>query len=82
MILILLVSVSGFSQGALLPVISIIFEHAGTSPTLNGLHATGLYLGVSLASPFMEAPLRRFGFKPLIVIEAPLSFKLVQLCVF
>lgn len=46
MILILLVSVSGFSQGALLPVISIIFEHAGTSPTLNGLHATGLYLGV------------------------------------
>ncbi|MGE6631727.1 MFS transporter [Bacillus sp. NPDC077027] len=68
MILILLVSVSGFSQGALLPVISIIFEHAGTSPTLNGLHATGLYLGVLIASPFMEAPLRRFGFKPLIVI--------------
>lgn len=74
MILILLVSVSGFSQGALLPVISIIFEHAGTSPTLNGLHATGLYLGVLLASPFMEAPLRRFGFKPLIVIGGAAVF--------
>ncbi|AJE77801.1 MULTISPECIES: MFS transporter [Bacillus] len=67
-ILVLLVSISGFSQGMLLPVISVIFETNGESATINGLHATGLYIGVLLASPFMEAPLRKLGFKPLMVM--------------
>ncbi|MDA1477217.1 MFS transporter [Bacillus changyiensis] len=66
-ILVLIVSISGFSQGMLLPVISIIFEQEGHSATLNGIHATGLYIGVLVASPFMEAPLRKLGFKPLIM---------------
>ncbi|KXZ22730.1 MFS transporter [Bacillus nakamurai] len=66
-ILILLVSISGFSQGMLLPVISVIFETNGESAAMNGFHATALYIGVLLASPFMEAPLRKLGFKPLIV---------------
>ncbi len=67
-ILVLPVSISGFSQGMLPPVISIIFETNGESAAINGLHATGLYIGVLLASLFMEAPLRKLGFKPLIVI--------------
>ncbi|MED2975823.1 MFS transporter [Bacillus swezeyi] len=67
-ILVLIVSISGFSQGMLLPVISVIFEQEGHSAALNGLHATGLYIGVLIASPFMEAPLRKLGFKPLIII--------------
>nr|MDH3097639.1 MFS transporter [Bacillus velezensis] len=67
-ILVLLVSISGFSQGMLLPVISVIFETNGESRTINGLHATGLYIGVLLASPFMEAPPRKLGFKPLMVM--------------
>ncbi|MCY8973379.1 MFS transporter [Bacillus atrophaeus] len=71
-ILVLLVSISGFSQGMLLPVISIIFETQGESAAVNGLHATGLYIGVLLAAPFMEAPLRKLGFKPLIVIGGAL----------
>ncbi|MDI5789487.1 hypothetical protein PO124_16750 [Bacillus licheniformis] len=37
------------------------FEQEGHSAALNGLHATGLYIGVLIASPFMEAPLRRLG---------------------
>ncbi|MCY8507807.1 MFS transporter, partial [Bacillus atrophaeus] len=61
-----------FSQGMLLPVISIIFETQGESAAVNGLHATGLYIGVLLAAPFMEAPLRKLGFKPLIVIGGAL----------
>lgn len=36
-ILVLLVSISGFSQGLLLPVISIIFETNGESAAINGL---------------------------------------------
>lgn len=66
-ILIGLVGISGFSQGMLLPVIAVIFENNGVSSSLNGLHATGLYIGILLISPLMEGPLRKFGYKPLIV---------------
>lgn len=66
-ILVLIVSISGFSQGMLLPLISVIFEGDGVSSTINGLSATGLYIGTLLISPFIEAPLRKFGYKPIIL---------------
>ncbi|NWO13153.1 MFS transporter [Virgibacillus sp.] len=67
-ILIALVFISGFSQGMLLPLISIILEQNGVASSINGLHATGLYIGVLIASPFMEKPMREFGFKPMIFV--------------
>lgn len=67
-ILVSIVAISGFSQGMLLPLIAIIFEEDGLSSSLNGFHATGMYLGVLLISPFMERPLRRFGYKPIILV--------------
>lgn len=66
-ILVMVVGISGFSQGMLLPAISIIFEHDGISSSLNGLHATALYIGILLASPFMEHPLRKYGYKPFLL---------------
>ncbi|MET1014012.1 MAG: MFS transporter, partial [Paenisporosarcina sp.] len=74
LILVTIVSISGFSQGMLLPLISIIFEQDGLSASLNGLNATGLYIGTLLVSPFMEQPLRRFGYKPIILIGGILVF--------
>ncbi|KGX92981.1 MFS transporter [Pontibacillus halophilus JSM 076056 = DSM 19796] len=73
-VLILLVTISGFTQGMLLPLIAILLEQNGISSTLNGLHATGLYIGVLVASPFMEKPLQRLGFKPIIAIGGILVF--------
>jgi len=73
-ILIGIVGISGFSQGMLLPTISIIFEQIGISSSLNGLHATGLYIGILIASPFMEKPVMKLGFKPIIVIGGILVF--------
>ncbi|MBT2584071.1 MFS transporter [Planococcus sp. ISL-109] len=67
-ILVAIVSISGFSQGMLLPLIAVIFEQDGVSSTLNGLSATGLYIGIIVVAPFMEPQLRRFGFKPLILV--------------
>ncbi|MFY4776423.1 MFS transporter [Metabacillus sp. RGM 3146] len=67
-VLIMIVTISGFSQGMLLPVLAIIFEQEGYPASLNGLHATGLYIGVLIASPFMEYPLRKLGYKKLILI--------------
>ncbi|MBO0960680.1 MFS transporter [Neobacillus sp. MM2021_6] len=66
-ILVSIVAVSGFSQGMLLPLIAVIFEHSGISSSLNGLNATALYIGILLVSPFMEQPLRKFGYKPIII---------------
>ncbi|MGN7408903.1 MFS transporter [Sporosarcina sp. SAFN-010] len=87
-VLVIIVSISGFSQGMLLPLISAIFEQDGIPGTLNGLNATGLYIGTLLVSPFMEAPLRKFGYKPviisggLIVIISLLSFPLWKSVIF
>ncbi|MFS0862565.1 MFS transporter [Fredinandcohnia sp. 179-A 10B2 NHS] len=66
-ILVSIVAISGFSQGMLLPLIAVIFENSGLSSTLNGLNATALYIGILLISPFMEYPLRKFGYKPVII---------------
>ncbi|AQQ52490.1 MFS transporter [Planococcus lenghuensis] len=66
-ILVIIVGISGFSQGMLLPLIAIIFEQDGVSSSLNGLTATGLYIGILAISPFMEPQLRRFGYKPIIL---------------
>lgn len=74
LILVLIVSISGFSQGMLLPLISVIFEGDGVSSTLNGLHATGLYIGTLLVSPFIEQPLRKYGYKPIIVFGGAIVF--------
>lgn len=63
-----IVSISGFTQGMLLTLLSVILERKGVSSSLNGFNATGLYLGILIASPFMEKPLRRFGYKPLIIV--------------
>src|SRR5699024_12424769 len=73
-ILIALVAISGFSQGMLLPLLAIILEKNGVSSSVNGLHATGLYIVVLIASPFMEKPMKKFGFKPMIDIGGVLVF--------
>lgn len=67
-ILVAIVSISGFSQGMLLPLIAVIFEQDGVSSALNGLSATGLYIGTLVIAPFMEPQLRKFGYKPLILV--------------
>lgn len=74
LILIALVTISGFSQGMLLPLLAVILEQNGVASSVNGLHATGLYIGVLIASPFLEKPMRKFGFKPIIVVGGMLVF--------
>lgn len=66
-ILSIIVCISGFSQGLLLPLISFIFEDRGVHPTLSGLHASGLYIGVFVSALFIEAPLRKYGYMPMII---------------
>lgn len=69
-ILTIIVSISGLTQGMLLPLIAIIFERDNVPSFINGLHASSLYIGVFLASLFLEGLLRRVGYKNLVVIGA------------
>ncbi|GAA0450446.1 MFS transporter [Alkalibacillus silvisoli] len=73
-ILVTLVAISGFSQGMLLPLIAVLLEEQGVSSTINGLHATALYIGILIISPFLEPPLRKFGYKPVIIVGGILVF--------
>ncbi|WP_338451089.1 MFS transporter [Niallia oryzisoli] len=66
-ILVVTVAVSGFSQGMLTPLIAIIFEQDGIPSSVNGIHATSIYIGMLAAAPFMEKPIRKFGYKPVIL---------------
>ncbi|MBZ4224005.1 MFS transporter [Bacillus wiedmannii] len=63
-----IVAISGLSQGMLLPAIAMIFEQEGVSSSINGIHATALYIGILVISPFLEKPMQKFGMKPIIVI--------------
>lgn len=73
-ILISIVLISGFSQGMLLPLIAIIFEQNGISASINGVHATSLYIGILIAAPFMEKPMQKYGFRPIIIVGGILVF--------
>ncbi len=44
-----------------------ILENREVHATLNGLHASGLYIGVLVSALFIEAPLRKYGFRPMII---------------
>lgn len=66
-VLSIIVCISGFSQGMLLPLISFIFESRGISATLSGFHTAGLYLGVFISSFLIEAPMRKYGYQKLII---------------
>lgn len=61
------VTVSGFTQGMLMPLVAIIFEQDGMSSSVNGLHAAAMYAGMLAAAPFMEGLLRKFGYKRMMI---------------
>ncbi|TDM12081.1 MFS transporter [Macrococcus lamae] len=73
-ILTIIVSISGLSQGMLLPLIAYIFEQNNVPSHINGLHATSLYIGIFASSLFLEQVLRKIGYRTLIVCGGLLVF--------
>ena len=67
-ILLGLILIAGFIQGMLMPIVAIVFQQAGIPSSVNGLHATGLYIGILIATPFMEGLLRKFGYKTILLV--------------
>ncbi|SDY08744.1 Predicted arabinose efflux permease, MFS family [Evansella caseinilytica] len=67
-VLVGMVLIAGFSQGMLLPVLAVMLETAGVSSSANGLNAAALYIGIILISPFIERPVRKYGYKPVIIV--------------
>ena len=71
-ILLGLILIAGFIQGMLMPIVAIVFQQAGIPSSVNGLHATGLYIGILIATPFMEGVLRKFGYRTILLIGSSL----------
>ncbi|UFJ39745.1 MFS transporter [Brevibacillus humidisoli] len=65
--LIVVVAVAGANQGLTLPLLAILLEEQGVSSVANGLNAAAMYIGILLVAPWWEAPLRRWGYRSLIV---------------
>lgn len=65
--LLLVVIVAGMSQGLLLPLLSIMLEDSGISSEMNGMNSAAMYIGVFITMFFVEKPVRRFGYKKVII---------------
>lgn len=70
--LILVVAISGMSQGLVIPLLTILLSSQGVSSISNGFNSIALYLGMLLAAPFMEIPLRKLGYNRTIIIALTL----------
>ncbi|WP_245590498.1 MFS transporter [Aneurinibacillus terranovensis] len=64
---IMVVIVAGMSQGLLLPLLTILLEKSGIPSGMNGLNAAGLYVGTFIAMLFIEKPVRKLGYKRMIM---------------
>ncbi|QGG57874.1 MFS transporter [Paenibacillus sp. B01] len=67
LVLLAVVVTAGASQGLLLPLLAILLERAGVPEDVNGLNSMALYIGTFSTMFFIERPVRRFGFKAVIV---------------
>ncbi|WP_337588994.1 MFS transporter [Sporolactobacillus inulinus] len=76
-LLIISVFITGAAEGMLLPLVSSLLERSGVSSIWNGLGSTSLYIGMLIAIPLMEKPMRKVGYKifligGLVLITLPL----------
>ncbi|MGG2989233.1 MFS transporter [Geobacillus stearothermophilus] len=67
-ILTAVVAISGLSQGMLLPLLAMLLDEQGVPSSVNGVHAAALYIGVLAISPFLERPLVKYGYRPIILL--------------
>jgi MFS family permease len=65
--LLLVVSISGMSQGLTLPLLSVLLEKMGVSSLANGFNAGAMYIGILAISTLMEYPLRKLGYRTTIL---------------
>jgi len=69
-VIILTCIVAGSIQGLLLPLLSYLMEVQGISSSLNGFNSSAIFIGILCTSLMIERPVRRFGYKPVILIGA------------
>ncbi|WP_240548128.1 MFS transporter [Paenibacillus lignilyticus] len=60
--------VSGFNQGLILPLLSILLDRQGVSSDVNGINSMALYIGTFSTMFFIEKPIRSMGYKKGIII--------------
>jgi MFS family permease len=59
---------TGFNQGLLLPLLTVMLEKSGNSAGMNGLNSTALYIGVFATMFFIRRPVAAFGYRSVIAV--------------
>lgn len=67
-ILVFIIATAGITQGLLLPVMTTLLEEKGYSSSMNGLSSSMLYLGILLTTFVSPQIVKRYGYKPTIII--------------
>lgn len=67
LVLLAVIITAGISQGLLLPLLAILLERAGVPDDVNGINSMALYIGTFSTMFFIERPVRRFGFRAVII---------------
>jgi len=57
------IGIVGMLQGLIIPLLALLLERRGVDALVNGISTTAVFLGVILASPFIERVVRRYGAK-------------------
>lgn len=63
------IGIVGMSQGLIIPLLALLLEREGVSALFNGVSTTMLFLGVIVASPFIERVVRRLGARQTILLS-------------
>ena len=71
--IIISIGICGMCQGLIIPLLALLLERRGVSALFNGISTTALFLGVIVASPFIEGLVRRYGAKRTILASTALS---------
>lgn len=66
-ILLVIIALTGMTQGLLIPLLTTLLEQKGVSSSINGLNAAALYLGMLLMVPVVGPILRRAGYRRVIL---------------
>ena len=66
-ILLVIIALTGMTQGLLIPLLTTLLEQRGMSSSINGLNAAALYLGMLLMVPVVGPILRRAGYRRVIL---------------
>lgn len=71
------IGIVGLIQSLIIPLLALLLERRGVSAFVNGISTTAIFLGVIIASPFIEPMVRRVGAQRTVIYSTWLCILMV-----